>query len=309
VNPLGLLAGLAIAIEGLVIIAYAAPIDIEGIGSIMEQTVILGGVQLFILGFLLVIAWLLKDQDLTIRNRKILGRKWIHLIAILLGAVVAVEGIVLVLYAGPTVIEGIGGVLEQTVVLAGAQLFGLGVLASVTWALREEPLLRVKIGKIIAILLGICIAAEGLIIVGLASPSVVEGIGGMLERTMLYAGIQLLVLGLLVVFAWVLKDRGLLVRKVIAWNSVMDLLIFVLGIVVAVEGLFVMDHAARTVVGSIGGMLGGTIMLGGVQLFALGFLQILMLGFPNIMNQGIQTRVNLLGMLFLILMIPAAFAF
>jgi hypothetical protein len=107
----------------------------------------------------------------------------------------------------------------------------------------------------------------------------------------------------------VLKDRGLLMRKVIAWNSVMDLLIFVLGIVVAVEGLFVMDHAARTVVGSIGGMLGSTIMLGGVQLFALGFLQILMLGFPNIMNQGIQTRVNLLGMLFLILMIPAAFAF
>jgi hypothetical protein len=34
-----------------------------------------------------------------------------------------------------------------------------------------------------------------------------------------------------------------------------------------------------------------------------------MLGFPNIMNQGIQTRLNLLGMLFLILMIPAAFAF
>ena len=206
VNPLGLLAGLAIAIEGLVIIAYAAPINIKGIGNIMEQTVILGGVQLFILGFLLVIAWLLKDQDLTIRNRKILGRKWIHLIAILLGAVVAIEGIILAVYAGPTIIEGIGGVLEQTVVFAGAQLFGLGVLASVTWALREEPLLRVKIGKIIAILLGICIAAEGLIVVGLASPSVVDGIGGLLERTVLYAGIQLLVLGLLVVFAWVLKD-------------------------------------------------------------------------------------------------------
>ena len=309
VNPLGLLAGIAIAIEGLITIAYAAPIEIKGIGGIMQQTVMLGGAQLFVLGLLLAIAWLLKDYGLAVRERKILSKRWIQIIAILLGAIVAAEGIVLALSAGPTVIGGIGGVMEQTVVLAGAQLFGLGALASVTWILRRDPSMRAKIGRLLAVVIGICISAEGLIVMGMSGPSIVNGIGGIMGQTVLIAGVQLFVLGLLVVSAWTLKDLGLLKRKVLYWDSLPDLLIFFLGIIIAFEGLSTINLAAGTYVESIGWMLGQTIMLAGVQLFALGFLQIVMMGFPSFKRQGALTKMAILGMLFLILMVPAAFVF
>lgn len=136
-NPIGLLAAIIIAIEGLVVMAYAAPVNVEGIGGIMKQTVLIGGGQLFILGLFLVLSWIFMKQNLAIRARKILEKRF-RIIAVLLGAIVAVEGIVVVFYAGPTFIGGIGGVLGQTVVLAGAQLFVLGALVSISWIFRAS---------------------------------------------------------------------------------------------------------------------------------------------------------------------------
>jgi hypothetical protein len=136
-NLIGLLAGIIIAIEGLVVMAYAAPIDVKGIGGITEQTVLIGGAQLFILGLFLVLSWIFMNQDLTTRDRKIFEKK-LRIIAVLLGAIVAVEGIIVAFYAGPTFIGGIGGVLEQTVVLAGAQLFVLGTLVSISWVFKAS---------------------------------------------------------------------------------------------------------------------------------------------------------------------------
>lgn len=136
-NPIGLLAGIIIAIEGLVVMAYAAPVNVEGIGGIMKQTVLIGGAQLFILGLFLVLSWTFMNQDLTIRDRKILEKRF-RIIAVLLGAIVAVEGIIVAFYAGPTFIGGIGGVLGQTVVLAGAQLFVLGALVCISWIFRAS---------------------------------------------------------------------------------------------------------------------------------------------------------------------------
>jgi hypothetical protein len=136
-NPIGLLAAIIIAIEGLVVMAYAAPVNVEGIGDIMKQTVLIGGAQLFILGLFLVLSWIFMKQNLAIRARKILEKRF-RIIAVLLGAIVAVEGIVVVFYAGPTFIGGIGGVLGRTVVLAGAQLFVLGTLVCISWIFKAS---------------------------------------------------------------------------------------------------------------------------------------------------------------------------
>jgi hypothetical protein len=136
-NPIGLLAGIIIAMEGLVVMAYAAPVNVEGIGGIMKQTVLIGGGQLFILGLFLVLSWIFMNQDLTTRDRKIF-EKGLRIIAILLGAIVAVEGIIVAFYAGPTFIGGIGGVLGQTVILAGAQLVVLGILVCISWIFKAS---------------------------------------------------------------------------------------------------------------------------------------------------------------------------
>jgi hypothetical protein len=123
--------------EGLVVMAYAAPVNVEGIGGIMKQTVLIGGGQLFILGLFLVLSWIFMNQDLTTRDRKIF-EKGLRIIAILLGAIVAVEGIIVAFYAGPTFIGGIGGVLGQTVILAGAQLVVLGILVCISWIFKAS---------------------------------------------------------------------------------------------------------------------------------------------------------------------------
>ena len=134
-NPIGLLAGIIIAIEGLVVMAYAAPVNVEGIGGIMKRTVLIGGGQLFILGLFLVLSWIFMNQNLRIRDRKILEKRF-RVVAVLLGAIVAVEGIIVAFYAGPTFVGGIGEILGQTVVLVGAQLFVLGTLICISWVFR-----------------------------------------------------------------------------------------------------------------------------------------------------------------------------
>lgn len=136
-DPIGLLATIIIAVEGLVVMAYAAPVNVEGIGGIMKQTVLIGGGQLFILGLFLILSWIFMKQNLRIRDRKILEKRF-RVIAVLLGAIVAVEGIVVVFYAGPTFVGGIGGILGQTVILAGAQLFVLGILVCLSWIFKAS---------------------------------------------------------------------------------------------------------------------------------------------------------------------------
>jgi hypothetical protein len=51
---------------------------------------------------------------------------------------VAVEGIIVAFCAGPTFVEGIGGVSGQTVILAGAQLVVLGILVCTSWIFKTS---------------------------------------------------------------------------------------------------------------------------------------------------------------------------
>jgi len=307
VNPLGLLAGLAIAIEGLVIVAYAAPIDIKGIGGIMEQTVLLGGAQLLILGILVMTTWLLKDRDLKWKAGSKLIKRIVPFLGPVLGAIIALEGVIVAIYAGATMWEGIGGIMEQTVALAGAQLFALGLFTTSLWLLKKETHIVTRLAELVAIVAAIGVAAEGLIVMGVAAPTVVEDIGGIMQSTVFNAGASLFVLGLVGVAAWILRDmKPAVLSKSKIFVTIEPYFILAVCIAVAFEALFVMNHATATTIQSIGGIMASTIMLGGAQLLVLAVLQILILGMPFVADNRTRARTALLSFLFLILLVPAA---
>jgi hypothetical protein len=307
VSILGLVVGAVIAVEGILVMAYAAPVTIEGIGSIMERTVLLGGAQLLVLGILVMTTWLLKDRDLKWKAGSKLIKRIVPFLGLALGAIIALEGVVVAVYAGATMWEGIGGIMEQTVALAGAQLFALGLFTTSLWLLKKETRIVTRLAELVAIVAAIGVAAEGLIVMGVAAPTVVEGIGGIMQSTVFNAGASLFVLGLIGVAAWILRDmKPAVLSKSRIFVAIEPYLILAVCIAVAFEALFVMNHATATTIQSIGGIMASTIMLGGAQLLVLAILQILILGMPFVADNRTRAKTALLASLFLILLVPAA---
>jgi hypothetical protein len=307
VSILGLVVGAVIAVEGILVMAYAAPVTIEGIGNIMKQTVLLGGAQLLVLGILVMTTWLLKDRDLKWKAVGNLIKRIVPFLGLALGAIIALEGVIVAAYAGATILEGIGGIMEQTVVLAGAQLFALGLFTTSLWLLKKEMRMVARLAELVAIVAAIGVAAEGLIVMGLAAPTVIEGIGVIMQSTVFIAGVSLFVLGLMGVAVWILRDmKPAVLRKSKIFVAIEPYLILAVCFAVASVALFVMNHAATTIIEGKGGFWGNTVMLGGVQLLVLAILQILIFCMPFVADNRTRAKTALLASLFLILLVPAA---
>jgi hypothetical protein len=306
---LGLVVGAIVAVEGILVMAYAAPVTIEGIGGITEQTVLLGGAQLLVLGILLIAAWLLRDRGLRWKagSRSNLIKRIVTFLGLAIGMIIVLEGTIIAAYAGATMWEGIGDIMRQTVALAGAQLFALGLLTTILWLLKKEMPMGARFAEIIAIVAATGVAAEGLIVMGLAAPTVIEGIGGIMQSTVFVAGVSLFVLGLIGVALWILRDmKPAALNKSRIFVAIEPYLILVVCIAVASVALFVMNHATATTIQGIGGIMARMIMFGGVQLLVLAILQILILGMPLVADSRTQAKTALLASLFLILLVPAA---
>ena len=304
----GLLLGAILSVEGLFISIYLGPIQIKGAGEFPRYTVILAGVQLFILGLLVLLSWILREKGIRLKGNYTLGKRSFDLIMLLAGIVVVAEGFAIVVLAGPGIVGGIGGVMEQTVVLFGAQLFMLGLLALLTWNMRDK---KFRFNWTIGYLAGMAMATEGLIFVGVAAPTTVEGMGGIVASTIALVGAQLLIIGLLVMLTWTLKDRRILLknRLVTKWK-LFDYALLIAGVVVAIEGLMVIALAGQTVVQDIGVVLKHTATLFGIQLFGLGILAIASLALGKRKMTGAPGRFRQLTfhfVLFLLLMLPTAY--
>lgn len=311
VNIFGFALAVAAAIEGVVVMAYAAPVRIEGIGGIMEQTVLLAGAQLFFIGILLMIAWILA----WFLEQRGPGRKWLRIVwrlvpyaALILGLIVAVEGLIVAAYAGATVWEGIGGIRKLMVGAAGTQLFALGLLIALTWRYKDCRLEEIGYSRIAGLLLAVAVSAEGAFVVSIAGRTIVDGIGGILEQTIFYAGVQLLILGLIILFAWsILRPRMVYLNKYPKIVRIAPYLTIAASIAVAIEGVFLINHADRTIIQGVGGILAQTILVGGVQLFALGILQSFFLLVHKAQNDVVVRRLAFMSLIFLLLLVPAAF--
>jgi hypothetical protein len=133
-----LLIGIIVALEGVVIMYIASPIEISGFGGVSGQNVLIAGVQLFILGIIVIGAWILRGRGAL--NRILKGKVGaiLRYVPIAIGLILTIEGLVVVALAGYTFIHslavspGLGGVQENTVAKLGWQLFMIGIVVLVT---------------------------------------------------------------------------------------------------------------------------------------------------------------------------------
>lgn len=129
-----------------------------------------------------------------------------------MGIIVSLEGLVVIYVASPIEISGFGGVRQQYVLIAGAQLSILGIIVIGAWILRgREALNRILNGKVsvilgyVPIMIGAMLAIEGLVVVALAGYTLIPalmtapGLGGVQEHTVVKLGLQLFIIGMVIV--------------------------------------------------------------------------------------------------------------
>lgn len=269
-----------IMLEGLIIAIMARRIDlIENWGTgLFQSTVALAGVQLFLLGllaFLCMIAngELLADVDAVRRLRSIMFRDRGFLfpvfstVPVIIGAVVAAEGLVAAYYASPMVVSGIGGVRGMWLAVFGAQLFLVGS-ALVTVRLFDGRIDRPALVRSAVLLL---FASFGVLVYGLADRATITGIGGLRESTVELLGMQMVVIALAAIALMLLGDRFILGRKFLGWK-VGTLGVIGLSVVLCFEGMVAASVAAPFTIGSIGGMTERTMLLAGIGLAILAMI-------------------------------------
>ncbi|HRR67601.1 MAG TPA: hypothetical protein P5063_08155, partial [Methanomassiliicoccales archaeon] len=268
---LGTLLGLAIIFEGLFALSIAAQATIGGIGTILASTFKLAAAQLTALGIFIGVMWALKIAFPDTR-RTVLVRLF-DLLTYLAMALLAMEGLVMVLIAGNVSVEGFGSVGKKWIVLIGAQLFTIAALSLRLWRLRNvSPVnwLADTLGSLASAMLML----EGLTAIGIAGTATITGLGTVLERTMVYAGAGLFALGALIFIMWTITSdpwAAPRIQKRIEVGWALPVMVVLGGLVAAVA------VAASTVAGSVtvvgaGSATKGYVVAGIAQLFALGLV-------------------------------------
>lgn len=304
VTVIGTIIGALLVTEGMFIMGVAAPIIVDSIGGMLARTVTLAGAQLLIIGAIVLFFWLLKDS--TIFKRNITSNRVVSLAPLILGAIVAVEGLVLVGYASPVYLEGVGHIRAAWMTLAGIQLFIVGGVTCMLWYWRNHSRSKASLTKIGEPIIAWIITAQGLFIMGIAAPTIIDGIGGILERTVAIAGAQLFLLGLAIIGLRFLRGKSLLHREVMGIRS-SELLTYVIWAIITVEGLVIMALAANIYIEGFGGISGIYIALAGVQLSLIALLGMSSWLWRNEdINYKISQRLALV-ILFLLLLVPPAF--
>lgn len=130
-----------LAAEGVFAMGLAANTYIDGIGTILENTFRLAGLQLLVLASLGLLAWLIKDSDLLGKWTK----RVVTFVPLLVIGIVALEGLAATILAVNIRITDFGGVGERYVLLGGAQMVLLAAVALLCWAWSENISVRYKV--------------------------------------------------------------------------------------------------------------------------------------------------------------------
>jgi hypothetical protein len=200
--------GAVAAAEGLVFSYYASPMVVSGMGSASAMWPAVFGAQLFLLGLMLTAVRLFDGRmDLPVLVR-----------TVVLG-LLASFGVLVYGLADRASIAGIGGIQEGTVEILGIQMAVIVIAAIALMFLGdrfflERKIFGRKIGTLGIIALSMVLCFEGMVVASVAAPFTLDSIGGMLERTMLVAGVGLAVLAMIVPASfYFLEKKDMDVRK------------------------------------------------------------------------------------------------
>jgi len=173
---------------------------------------------------------------------------------------------------------------------------------------------KFQVKDIVAAAVGIALIAEGLYVVSISAWTTVEKLrgdylagGGVLGQTVTIAGIQLMILGIVLVSIWMLRTlKPMAIKRVFFGINIGDLSILAAGFIAALEGLYVMYFASLTTIERFGTIRGGTVSIAGFQLFLLGAIAILALSFKIRHSDPRGRRLTLGSIVLLLLLLPPA---
>lgn len=267
----GILWGWVIAFEGFFALSLANVTSIDGIGTIRASTFQLAAMQLAALGIFISAMWAFKMAFPELDKPVLI--KIFNILTYLAVSLVAVEGVAVAVLAGNMMITDFGGVGKKWIVLAGAQLFGIGMISLRLWRLRNvrpENWLTDTFGQIAAAL----IAVEGLVAYGIAGTTRVIGVTGFQESTMASGGLLLMGLGSLIFALWTLScDQWFapkLPKLLNGWPSMVAMT--VLGGVIAAGCVAATFFVGPVAVDGVGSVTKIVVVAGVSQLFALGLV-------------------------------------
>jgi hypothetical protein len=292
-----LLAGLVVIIEGFLISSLAGYAVIDGIGGVLGSTVFLAGLQLLSLGVLaFIIPFILTFFGHAGRKGNLL-QTILNVVTILVGFVVAAEGAVLAFISAKTTIDGFGTLEAYLVAVIAAQLFFLGMAIAVPTILQKK---EVGLKKLLVYGGGAAVASSGLVIIGVAAYTFVQGIGGVLSNTVELAGVQLFLIGLAIVILTLLMEFTERLR--FYFSSLRYLAAFV----VTVEGLVLISFATPIIITGIGGIMSRTMVLSGLGLTLLGLFTLFATGLRSQKLSNRLRRITIASVFALTLLLPMA---
>jgi hypothetical protein len=133
---IGLVCGLILATEGVIVFGLADKATIVGYGILPASVTLIIGYQMILLGGVVVMAWLLQ---VTNYFNKGFRKTLLDLFMVLITSIVVIDGISALVISGQTQLVGVGTLTHRTIVLFGLQLGVLGLVSSLTWVFRENP--------------------------------------------------------------------------------------------------------------------------------------------------------------------------
>ena len=222
---------------------------------------------------------------------------------------IAFEGIVLAIYAEPVVLSysdsHVDGFGKQIISMFAAQLFAIGLLVFSSWKLTNEKLDRKTLVEFFGMGSGIALAAEGAFVLGISGNTLISnGMGGIVARTVLMAGLVLVMLGLLVLFSWHYRNNHIVKR--IAGNGRIDVVILLVGLITGLGGVVLSAISANVVIEGVGGISARYIEIAGIQLILLASIMVLMWALRTDGISQRMKRVSFMAVLFMMLLIPPA---
>jgi len=182
----------------------------------------------------------------------------------------------------------------------------VGGVMCMLWYWRNHPRSESSLTRICEPIMAWTIAAQGLFIMGIAAPMIIDGIGGILERTVAIAGAQLFLLALAIIGLRFCRGRDLLQKEVMGIRS-SELLTYVIWALITVEGLAIMALAANVYIENFGGISGIYIALAGAQLSLIAILGMSLWLWRNKDITYKRSQQLVLVILFLLFLIPPAF--
>ncbi|HSV42664.1 MAG TPA: hypothetical protein VLH13_04555, partial [Methanomassiliicoccales archaeon] len=134
-DTLGIVSGILVAAEGVAVFGMAGETTIKGIGTLPHFIIQMIGAQLILLGLAIGLVWIISGHRFFSAGIK---RTMLDGLIYLLTALVVVDGLAGLSIKGQLSIQGIGTILESTMVLFTAQLALLGLISLFVWIFRSD---------------------------------------------------------------------------------------------------------------------------------------------------------------------------